>query len=81
MPQKVGYSRRMPSRKKPVMGRPPLPPDQVRSEVIRMRATKTEKVSYEERGGDEWLRRELANKPRFIGKRQTRWPQKEGESD
>ena len=70
---------RMPSRKKPVMGRPPLPPDQVRSEVIRMRATKAEKTAYDERGGDEWLRRELERKPRFIGKRRERWQQKEKE--
>jgi hypothetical protein len=71
----------MPSSKTPKRGRPSLPPEEVRSEVIRMRATKVEKASYEERGGEEWLRRELANKPRFIGERRTRWPQKEGESD
>lgn len=68
----------MPS-SKPKGGRPPLPPEQVRSEVIRMRATQAEKTAYEERGGDEWLRRELANKPRFTGKRRARWPQKEKE--
>lgn len=63
---------------KPKRGRPPkLPEDEVRSEVIRMRATKAEKASYDERGGDEWLRRELARKPRFIGKRRERWAQKD----
>lgn len=68
---------RMPSSKKPKRGRPPLPPEEVRSEVIRMRATKAKKTAYDERGGDEWLRRELANKPRFIGSRRARWPQKD----
>lgn len=63
----------------PQRGRPPLAPEDVRSELIRMRATKAEKAAYDERGGDEWLRRELARKPRFIGKRQTRWSQKEKE--
>lgn len=52
---------------KPKGGRPPLPPEEVRSEVIRMRATKAEEDGYDERGGDDWLRRELANKPRFTG--------------
>lgn len=61
---------------KPRRGRPPLSPEQVRSEVIRMRATKAEKEAYEERGGEAWLRRELANQPRFIGARRERWPQK-----
>ncbi len=44
--------------KKP-RGRPPKPEDEARTEVIRMRATKGEKAAYDERGGDEWLRRLL----------------------
>ena len=43
-------------------GRPPLNDGEVRSEVIRMRATKAEKSAYEKRGGNKWLRRELAKK-------------------
>jgi hypothetical protein len=44
--------------KKP-RGRPPLPEGEVRDEVIRMRATKTEKAAYDKRGGEKWLRRVL----------------------
>ena len=44
--------------KKP-RGRPPKPEGEARTEVIRMRATKAEKASYDKRGGDKWLRRLL----------------------
>lgn len=44
--------------KKP-RGRPPKPEEEARSEVIRLRATKGEKASYDKRGGDKWLRRLL----------------------
>lgn len=48
----------------PPRGRPKLPEDQVRSEFIKMRATKSEKAAWDERGGEVWLRKELKRKPR-----------------
>ena len=40
-------------------GRPLLPKDELRSEIIRMRATKAEKGNYDKRGGNTWLRQQL----------------------
>ena len=48
----------------PPRGRPKLPVDQLKSEMIRMRATKEERAAWDERGGEVWLRRELRRKPR-----------------
>lgn len=54
----------MTTTKKPTTGRgrPKLPAEESRTEVIRMRATKGEKTEYDQRGGDTWLRRLLARK-------------------
>lgn len=68
----------MTTKKQPeTRGRPKLPDEQARTEVIRMRATRAEKQAYDERGGQDWLRRELAQKPRFIGSAKQRWPKKD----
>lgn len=45
-------------------GRPPKPPEQVQSAMIRERVTEAQRQEYEARGGKAWLIRELSRKPR-----------------
>lgn len=45
-------------------GRPPLPPEEAQTAMIRERVTEAQKAEYEQRGGKVWLVRELSRKPR-----------------
>lgn len=45
-------------------GRPPLPPEQAQTAMIRERVTEAQKAEYAQRGGKAWLVRELSRKPR-----------------
>jgi hypothetical protein len=46
------------------LGRPPLPPGQAMTAMIRERVTEAQRGEYEARGGKAWLLRELNRKPR-----------------
>lgn len=45
-------------------GRPALPPEEAKTEMIRERVTKAQRAEYDARGGKAWLERELDRKPR-----------------